>query len=95
MADIEFKVKGDAFEPASQNGSPGMKVKFKNKRSSQVTIELDPNFYDQGSLNVPGDGDNHVHIKSTATGTGVFTAPSTDSRKRDGISGDVIINPKR
>ena len=98
MATLEVKVKGDEFNPSSQDGANGDTVKFINKRDESVTIDLNltPGFYSQTSLALSANGEGSVTITGTS-GAGEFKAPKKDSRKRDegNIKGDVKINTSR
>ncbi|HEY8206193.1 MAG TPA: hypothetical protein VIG99_01840 [Myxococcaceae bacterium] len=95
MAELHVKVKDGKFDPESQRGEPGDTVKFENERGSSVTVDLDPDFYSTNQIQMNASGNKNVTIKSTAEGTGVFSTTTVNSKKRDTMNGEVVIQPRR
>jgi hypothetical protein len=96
------KVKGDKFEPSSQNGNNGDTLPFKNKRDIPVSVTLDPAFFSPSVLNLSAEGHSgdggSVSVIGTS-GTGSFEAPkkkdNDPSQDEGDIKGDVIVRPNK
>jgi hypothetical protein len=93
------KVKGDKFEPSSQDGHNGDTVPFANKRDQAVTVTLDANFFNPSSLTLAAEGQSgdsgNVNIIGTS-GTGNFKAPKkkkdTPEQDEGDIKGDIVVH---